>query len=77
MTPWQFGVAIKADAAERKQKHELRAWHTWHIAALPRFKTFPSLSELTKIESNKKGIDEAALKARLRAYQNKKDGNAQ
>lgn len=74
MTPWQLGVAIKADIEERKHKHELSAWHAWHTAALQRCKTMPKLSELTKTESQKKGIDEAALKARLRAYQNQRNG---
>jgi hypothetical protein len=65
---------LDADADERKTRHELRAWHAWHTAVLGRVKKMPTLASLTAVKKEKrKGVDESALKAHLKAYQKRRE----
>lgn len=52
----------------------LAKWVVWHGAALPRMKRMPRFKEFISPvdKSDKVGIDEAQIKATLKAYQNAK-----
>lgn len=45
MTPRQTHRSIKAAEARADVEQQNRHWHTWHIAALPLFKKFPTLAD--------------------------------
>lgn len=68
MTPYQLGLCAdgQRDRAERERKRDL--WVLWHAEALRRMDKLPQLHELTGGEPPKKKIDEAAIKARFKAY---------
>lgn len=47
-TPRQTHRAIKAAAERLGIEESSRRWHTWHIAALPLQKKFPSFKDFVK-----------------------------
>lgn len=74
MTPFGFGLIIDAYNTKEKNAHILRRWEIWHMAALTRVKKMPPLKQfigLLKSEPER-GINEAAIIERLKAYQNGK-----
>lgn len=76
MTPWQLEIALKADSEERKNLQQMQVCIAWTTAALQRGSKFPKLDDLLQSEKPSKSIDEVAIKARLRAYQQHKDERA-
>lgn len=45
LTPRQTHRSIKAAEQIRSREDQSRRWHTWHAAALPNAKKFPSFKE--------------------------------
>lgn len=48
---------------EREQQD--RGWLAWHIAALPKFKTFPTLDKLMGVKPRRQTQEEIARNLRL------------
>lgn len=69
MTPWQFGQCVDAYIKKQEQEHDHRVWIMWHGEAIRRMKKLPPLSDFMSGKKPVKGIDEAAIIARLKAYQ--------
>jgi hypothetical protein len=49
----------------------LAKWIAWHVAALSRSKKLPKFAEFSADAAARKGIDEDALKAFFKGYQNR------
>ena len=61
LTPREVHALIEADNWRREQAQRGRAWLAWHIGALQRTKTFPSLARLMGPDERKAlGPDEMA-----------------
>lgn len=74
MTPWQFSRLVDAAVERRDSDHDRQAWFMWHQAALGGLKKLPPLKQfLSKYKKPVKGIDEGAIMARLKAYQEQRD----
>jgi hypothetical protein len=65
LTPWQFGLCLQAN--QEKQKYD--RWLMWNTAALHRIDKLPPLAEVMGDKKPVKGIDERAIKERMKAYQ--------
>lgn len=83
ITPYQFGVILKAHQTKKDSRWDEVAWFMYHLAVL--FKTpaknFPknmdgftakALRSLASMKKKVKAIDETAIMARLRAYKQKR-----
>lgn len=53
-TPRLFDIAIRARIRVKEQDQQARAWLAWHVAALPKMKRFPGLSDLLGIKRKAK-----------------------
>jgi len=76
LTPWQFVKCVEGWQDGRREDHEKAVWLMWHAEALSRARKMPPMAEfLTAADRKPKkpGIDEAAIKARFRAYQKRLD----
>jgi hypothetical protein len=68
MTPWQFKTYIDGFSDRKEQEHKHSAWIMYHGAALARASKMPPLTAFIEHKKPVKGIDEAAIMARLKAY---------
>jgi hypothetical protein len=71
LTPWQYKCCVESANKRRADEHDHAAWLMWHNAALPKMKEFKPLSAFLSSAHKPKavtGIDEAAIMARMKAY---------
>lgn len=71
MTPWQFTIACEAWNDRHDNEHNQKAWIMWHGAALTRTKKMLPLADFytgARAKPAAKGIDQDAIKARMKAY---------
>lgn len=73
LTPWQLKICLGAFSDKKKEDHDQSAWLMWHGAALERVDKLPPLSNFLSVKKVVKGIDEAAILARLKQYQLQRD----
>lgn len=71
MTPYLIGRIIGAKNERAAEEFKADRWLCWHMAAMTRAKKMPSLKEFIGITVQRKGINEAEIKARLMAYNDK------
>ena len=70
MTPWQFARCVEGWNARRENEHTMAVWFMWHGEAIHRAKILPPMKDFLP-SAHKPKIDEASIKARLKAYQRK------
>ena len=70
LTPWQLSVCLGAYSEKLEQEHDHNVWIMWHGAVLHRVNKLPPMTDFLSGKKTSKGIDERAIMARLRAYQN-------
>lgn len=69
MTPWQFGLCLKAYQEKKEAEHDSNVWFMWHSEAIARIKKLPPMNDFLSGKKPVKVIDENAIIARLKAYQ--------
>jgi hypothetical protein len=74
LTPWQFRCCLEAYGEMTEHRHNREVWLAWHQVAFARCKKMPDLKTLLS-KKEMKGIDEAAIIARLKAYQQRVDND--
>lgn len=52
-TPRRLVLILEARGRAAQRRHDERAWHAWHTAALGRIKDFPDLESLLSVASRK------------------------
>lgn len=72
MTPAELSLCMAAFEEKQKADHKERLWFMWHQAALSRCKEMPKLSVFIGDKRPVRGIDEAGIVARLKAYQQRR-----
>lgn len=53
-----------------RREHEGRAWLAWHVAALPKMKKFPKLSDLLGNAPKRRAQTAGEIEAALRSWHN-------
>ncbi len=73
MTPWQFSLYLEGYNERRENEHNKDAWMMYHGALLTRVKEPPKLEKFLLGRKPVKGIDEDAILAAFRSYQDRRN----
>ncbi len=78
LTPFAFHLLIKSRNDDLNRDFDNLKYLSWHIAAFTRAKKMPKYKEFMRPlkKSQEKGINEADIKTRLKAYQNGKSSKS-
>lgn len=68
LTPWQFRVCVEAYSDKMEDDHKQSVWLMYHGAIIPKMKKIPPLKDFLTPKKAVQGIDENAIMARLKAY---------
>lgn len=72
LTPYAFAIIIKSYSKKLANEFDAIRYQTWHTAAFMRIKRMPDFKSYIKPlkTEDKEGINEAEIKAVLKAHQN-------
>ncbi|WP_196302184.1 hypothetical protein, partial [Streptococcus pneumoniae] len=57
-TPIEYRLRLDGVSKRFEREHQGRVWLAWHIAALPKIKTFPALDKLMGVKPRRQTQEE-------------------